>query len=186
MLIAQISDLHIGSDRDNPHEVNVRRLNFVIDRLNAMHPRPDLLLVTGDLVEHGDDRDAYRHMKALLGRWQAPALFAIGNHDDRENFRKAMPAVMTDEGGFIQYEADCGDVRVIVIDTVETGRHGGAFCEARAEWLKEKLSQRRKRPTMIAMHHPPVDVGIVWISPDDHDAWVDRLRDVIKPASQVK
>ena len=44
MLIAQITDLHIGFDRDNPHELNIRRLNMVIDQLNAMNPKPDLVI----------------------------------------------------------------------------------------------------------------------------------------------
>ena len=72
MLIAQITDLHIGFDRGNAHELNVRRLNLVIDELNERTPRPELLLVTGDLVEHPDDVEAYRHMHALVGRWQGP------------------------------------------------------------------------------------------------------------------
>ena len=55
ILVAQVTDLHIGFDRDNPHELNVRRLNLVIDQLNAMRPKPSLLLVTGDLVENADD-----------------------------------------------------------------------------------------------------------------------------------
>ena len=82
MLIAQITDLHIGFDRNNPHELNVRRLNMVIDELNERTPRPDLLLVTGDLVENGHDARAYRHMESLVKRWQGPLLWAVGNHDD--------------------------------------------------------------------------------------------------------
>ena len=69
ILVAQVTDLHIGFDRDNPHELNVGRLNLVIDQLNAMRPKPSLLLVTGDLVERPDDIDSYRHMVALIGRW---------------------------------------------------------------------------------------------------------------------
>ena len=66
-LVAQVTDLHIGFDRDNSHELNVRRLNQVIDQLNAMRPKPSLLLVTGDLVERADDDGAYRHLVALIG-----------------------------------------------------------------------------------------------------------------------
>ena len=91
MLVAQVTDLHIGFDRDNPHELNVRRLNLVIDQLNAMRPKPSMLLVTGDLVEWPDDVDAYRHMVALIGRWQGPVLWAIGNHDGRDAFRAVLP-----------------------------------------------------------------------------------------------
>ena len=92
MLVAQVTDLHIGFDRDNPHELNVRRLNMVIDQLNAMRPKPSLLLVTGDLVEYADDIDAYRHMVALIARWEGPVLWAIGNHDGREEFRAVAAA----------------------------------------------------------------------------------------------
>ena len=83
MLFAQVSDLHIGYERDNPHELNVRRLNMVIDQLSAMRPRPSLLRVTGDLVEFGDDAAAYQHMVALIGRWEGPLAWVIGNHDSR-------------------------------------------------------------------------------------------------------
>jgi len=69
VLVAQVTDLHIGFDRDNPHEMNVRRLNMVIDQLNAMKQKPTLLLVTGDLVENEDDIDAYRHAPPGLRIW---------------------------------------------------------------------------------------------------------------------
>jgi|SRR5215213_1838398 len=99
MLIAQITDLHIGFDRGNPHELNVRRLNLVIDELNERLPRPELLIVSGDLVENGDDVDAYRHMRALVGRWQGPAIWLVGNHDDRDQFKAHLPQVPTDPNG---------------------------------------------------------------------------------------
>ena len=103
-----MTDLHIGFDRDNPHELNVRRLNMVIDQLNAMRHKPSLLLVTGDLVENADDLDAYRHMVALVARWEGPVLWAVGNHDSRDEFRAVFPDVPTDEHGFVQYEVDHG------------------------------------------------------------------------------
>src|SRR6187401_2325688 len=88
ILVAQVTDLHIGFDRDNPHEMHVRRLNMVIDQLNAMKQKPTLLLVTGDLVENEDDIDAYRHKKALIARWEGPVIWALGNHDGRDQFRQ--------------------------------------------------------------------------------------------------
>lgn len=185
ILVAQVTDLHIGFDRENPHELNVRRLNSVIDLLNEMRPRPSLLLVTGDLVEWPDDIDAYRHMVALVGRWQGPVVWAIGNHDSREGFRTVLPHVPTDDNGFIQYEQEHGGVRWIVLDTLDPGRHGGMICDKRAAWLKKRLRERKDVPTVIILHHPPVDTGIDWMSALSCEAWVQRLEAVIRPARQV-
>ncbi|MFL6750709.1 MAG: metallophosphoesterase [Sphingomicrobium sp.] len=185
ILVAQVTDLHIGFDRDNPHEMNVRRLNMVIDHLNAMRPKPSLLLVTGDLVESADDIDAYRHMVSLVGRWEGPVMWAVGNHDSREGLRTVLPDVPADEHGFIQYEQDHGGVRWIILDTLDSGRHGGMVCEDRAAWLKKRLRERKDAPTVIVLHHPPVDTGIDWMSALACEAWVQRLEAVVRPAKQV-
>jgi 3',5'-cyclic AMP phosphodiesterase CpdA len=185
ILVAQVTDLHIGFDRDNPHELNVRRLNMVIDQLNGMRQKPSLLLVTGDLVEWSEDVDTYRHMVSLIGRWEGPVIWAIGNHDSREHFRAVLPNVPTDENGFIQYEVDHGGLRWIVLDTLDSGRHGGMICEKRAAWLKKRLRERKDIPTIIVLHHPPVDTGIDWMSALGCEAWVQRLEEVVRPAKQV-
>ena len=185
MLIAQITDLHIGFDRDNPHELNIRRLNLAIDQINEMVPRPDLLIVSGDLVENGDDKRAYRHMEALVKRWQGPLLWAVGNHDSREGMLEVLPEVPTDEHGFIQYEMEQGGLRFIVVDTLDPGRHGGMVCDLRAKWLKARLREKKDMPTIIVMHHPPVDTGIAWMSALPCEEWVQRVEKVIRPAKQV-
>jgi len=185
MLIAQITDLHIGFDRDNPHELNIRRLNLVIDQINDMNPRPDLLIVSGDLVENGDDQRAYRHMEALVKRWQGPILWAVGNHDSRDGMRAVLPEVPLDDNGFVQFEAEYGGLRFVVIDTLDTGRHGGMVCELRAKWLRARLREKKDMPTIVVMHHPPVDTGISWMSALPCEEWVQRVEKAIRPAKQV-
>jgi 3',5'-cyclic AMP phosphodiesterase CpdA len=186
MLIAQISDLHIGFDRGNPHELNVRRLNMVVDQLNELRPRPDLLIVSGDLVEHADDAHAYDHVHALIGRFGGPMLLAVGNHDGRAAFSAEFPSVPTHPDGFVQYEAEHGGVRFLVLDTLDEGRHGGTFCEARAAWLTDRLVEQADVPTIVVLHHPPVDTGIPWMSALPCEGWVERLRAVLAPAEQVR
>jgi 3',5'-cyclic AMP phosphodiesterase CpdA len=185
LLVAQITDLHIGFDRGNIHEVNVRRLNLVIDELMDMRPKPVALVVSGDLVENGDDFDAYEHMRALVGRWDGPVVWAIGNHDDRANFQRALPRVPADPNGFVQYEVDHAGLRFLVLDTLDPGRHGGMMCEQRIAWLSDRLGERTSDPTLIVLHHPPVDTGIDWMSALSCEQWVQRLEAVVAPARQV-
>jgi 3',5'-cyclic AMP phosphodiesterase CpdA len=54
MLIAQITDIHLGFEPDTPDEFNRLRLDRTVQALLEMDPRPDLLLATGDLVDRGD------------------------------------------------------------------------------------------------------------------------------------
>ena len=184
-LVAHITDLHIGFDRGNPHELNVRRLSSVIDHVNAMRPKPSMLIVSGDIVEYPDDVDGYRHAKALIARFEGPILYALGNHDGRAAFAEAFPEVPRDANGFVQYEADHGGLRWLVLDTLDEGRHGGMLDASRTRWLRDRLAERRRDPTVIVLHHPPVDTGIDWMSALSCEKWVERLKRAVKPASQV-
>jgi 3',5'-cyclic AMP phosphodiesterase CpdA len=183
MLIAQITDIHLGFEPGNPAEFNRKRLDQVLKQLGAMTPKPDLLLATGDLTEFGDS-DSYRRLKKAFEQIDCPVLPMVGNHDLRENFARWFPDVpMAD--GFVQYAVDAGPLRLILIDTLEEGRHGGAFCEARAAWLTAQLDEDAGRPTVIVMHHPPVEVGIEWMNTHPEEAWVQRFHDCIAGRSNI-
>ncbi len=185
VLIGQITDIHLGFDPDNPAEFNRKRLDQVIDRLNNGVNRPDLLLATGDLVDRGDI-PSYRRLKASVGLSGCPVLYAVGNHDERANFRAVFPEVLMDENGFVQYVHELPGKRIVVVDTLEEGRHGGAFCEARARWLSDRLAEKIDVPTVIVMHHPPVEVGIDWMNTHPDEPWVRRFADAIAGHYQVK
>ena len=65
MLIAQITDIHLGFDPDDPAEFNRRRLDQVLERLCKMEPQPDLLLATGDLTDKGVDISEHKLRKKM-------------------------------------------------------------------------------------------------------------------------
>ena len=188
MLIAQVTDIHLGFEPGNPAEYNRQRLDQVLRALIDGPNRPDLLLATGDLTEHGDP-ESYRALAEALAPCPFPVRFAMGNHDDRTAFTRHFPHVPR-EDGFVQYVIDLPGRhtrqsgsdemgsegrRIIMLDTLEPGRHGGGFCPARAAWLAARLDEDRETPTLIVMHHPPVEAGIDWMNTHPEEPWVHRF-----------
>lgn len=178
MLIAQITDVHLGFDPENPDEFNRQRLDATLGALRLLSPRPDLLLVTGDIVNDGDDCQSYQRYREAIADLPFPVFPLMGNHDSRDPFLALFPDLPTADG-FIQYAVEDFPLRILALDTLEVGRHGGGFCETRADWLRARLDEAPDRPTLIALHHPPVATGIGWLSEDPEAQWVRRLESVV-------
>jgi len=179
MLIAQITDLHIGLS--DSAKFNDARLAQLVDKLVEIGP--DLVLATGDLSEDGS-ASSYDRLPDLLAPVQAPVLPVIGNHDHPDPFLATFDLPPRDDG-FVQYAVEIGDLRIVVLDTTERGLHGGAFCEQRAAWLRACLDERPGTPTLIALHHPPIRTGIAWVDENAEGAWSRRLGEVLDGAPQV-
>lgn len=184
MLLAQITDLHLGFDPNNPDEFNRQRFDSALRTLCALSPRPDLLLVTGDIADDGDDAASYARYRDALAELPFPVFSAMGNHDNREMFLATFPD-HPHADGFIQYVIDDYPLRIVVLDTLQIGRHGGAFSEDRADWLRARLTEAPERPTLIVLHHPPFDTGIPWLTEDPDAAWAQRIRDAIEDQDQI-
>jgi 3',5'-cyclic AMP phosphodiesterase CpdA len=185
MLIAQITDIHIGFDKGNPDEHNMVRLRAVLGHLVSGPNRPDLLLLSGDLTEDGAPAD-YARLAVAVAICPFPVWPMTGNHDARPALREAFPRTPGSADGFVHYTLDHAALRLIVLDTLEPGRHGGAFCAARAAWLADQLAAEPDKPTLIALHHPPFTAGIAWMDTDAREPWVSRLAATLKGHAQVK
>ncbi len=185
MLIAQLSDIHVGFDDEaGQDELNRQRLRAVVQRLGDLPQAPDMLVLSGDLTDHGDAQ-SFSDLIDDLGQWPIPVLPMVGNHDSREELLRAFPDCPS-EGGFIHYAVEHDGLRILLLDTFEPGRHGGAFCEARAEWLKGQLATHRDVPTLIFMHHPPIVSGIDWMDPSPDEPWIARFADAISGHGQIR
>ena len=162
MLIAQISDLHFHLEG---HHIDLiqpaQRLEAAVQALNTLSHPPDLVLVTGDLTENGLPEE-YAEVGALLSGLHMPWLPIPGNHDNAENMREAFPEMrcLRRGGAFMHYVIDDFPIRIVALDTVVPGEDHGALCPARLEWLTEALDAETEKPTLIMMHHPPLDTGL--------------------------
>ncbi|MCB2085864.1 MAG: phosphodiesterase [Sphingomonadaceae bacterium] len=184
MLIAQMTDIHIGFDpAAKPEELNRIRFRKTLDRLLAQPNAIDLLVLTGDLTDHGD-ADSFEKTAALLEAVPCPILPMVGNHDSREGLLHAFPDTPT-EGGFVHYVHEQDGLLLVMLDTLEPGRHGGAFCTARRDWLRRQLEAHPDTPTLIFMHHPPVVSGIDWMDPAPDEEWIANFAAAIDGHDQI-
>jgi len=187
VLIAQITDIHVGFGPSGgpTEEPNLLRLRATLERLFDGPHRPDWLVLSGDITEHGDAA-SFATAAALVAECGVPVLPLVGNHDDRAALLAAFPHIAPADGGFCHHVADAGlGLRIICLDTLEEGRHGGAFCEDRAQWLAARLAEAPDTPTLIFMHHPPIVSGIAWMDPAPGEPWMARLAAVLEGQRQV-
>ncbi|MFE1602390.1 phosphodiesterase [Methylobacterium sp. ID0610] len=163
MLIAQITDLHVRPRGLPAYRVSETTMlaERAIDALIALQPRPDVVLVTGDLADCGLSEE-YALLRGLLGRLPIPVFVVPGNHDRREALRAGLPAAWLPEAAedFVQYVVEDWPVRLIALDTLVPGASHGALCERRLAFLEEALATGGDRPTVVFMHHPPFACGM--------------------------
>jgi Icc protein len=184
VLIAQITDVHVGFEPGNPNELNCQRFEQMLRHLHEGPNRPDLLVISGDLTDNGD-AESYQRFADAIKPCAFPVHLGLGNHDLRDNFSAQFPLVPT-VSGFVQYVVELDGLRLIMLDTLEIGRHAGAFCDIRANWLRDRLMEAPDVPTIIIMHHPPIEIGIEWMTTDASEPWVARFADVIDDFSNIK
>jgi 3',5'-cyclic-AMP phosphodiesterase len=155
-LVAQISDPHIGGDWGG--EDPVAGLRAVVEHVRRQSDRPDVLLVTGDLAEHGTATE-YATVRELLEPLGVPVHVIPGNHDDRAALRAAfgLPGTGAEP---VQYAVDLGPLRLVCIDTTIPRRASGALDAPCLDWLDAELARAPDQPTLLAMHHPPAATGV--------------------------
>jgi 3',5'-cyclic-AMP phosphodiesterase len=161
VLIAQISDLHIKpvGMRAYQRVDTAAALARCVKELNRLAPRPDLVVISGDLVDVPSPT-AYEHLIQLLAPLEIAFAAVPGNHDDRDLMRAALPDSYVRESGALNALRPIGDVDVVLIDSVTPGRDYGTLERETLAWLETVLAAAPTRPALLFMHHPPFATGI--------------------------
>ena len=163
-LIAQLSDLHIrprGVPALRVVETN-RFADRAIDAIIALKPRPDAVLMTGDLIDRWLEAE-YELAREILGRSPVPVYLLAGNHDDAAMMRRVFgdyPGVAEAPEDRVRYRADIGALTLIALDSSVPGKSRGELGPDQLAWLDETLADASDRPVIIAVHHPPFASGI--------------------------
>jgi 3',5'-cyclic AMP phosphodiesterase CpdA len=190
-LLAQISDLHLKAERRKAYGVvdTAAMLDRCVAAVLALPQRPHATIATGDLVDFGTEAE-YGLLRELLAPLSAamPLYLLPGNHDERVALRAAFPAhayLHRDDAPFVQWAIDDHPLRLVALDTVVPGRGDGTLCAERLGWLDRTLGMAPRRPTLLAMHHPPFATGIGHMDRIGLDGSA-RLAEVVRRHPQVE
>lgn len=143
--VLQLSDIHLSGppgqlvqERDPD-----RRLGAVLERWQQTGWSADLVLLSGDNADDGS-LEAYRRLRQALEPLGAPILAVAGNHDDLANQRRVFGTADTAEVGRWQVVGFTSAVPFQVHGTIDPAA------------AARQLDALDDRPTVAAIHHPPV------------------------------
>ena len=165
--IAQISDLHLTGEVG----VSASYQNFLKVLELAIAQAPNLLLLTGDLVNDGTVA-GYDWLFDVLHNTNISFACIAGNHDvthelgaelpfDKRQFLPIMPDKRLLSQHTITIHLDGQLWQIVLLHSPIAGQIAGQLSQSTLAWLKHTLANHI--PSIIAMHHHPISVGSAWI-----------------------
>ncbi|QDY89355.1 phosphodiesterase [Arthrobacter sp. UKPF54-2] len=158
--LLHLSDPHLLGGPDPLHGVvdSDSRLRQLFDQVRASGARPEAVIFTGDLADRGE-AEAYAKLRTIVDpacrAMGAKVIWAMGNHDDRANFRTGLLDQPADDAP-VDHSYFIDGLRIITLDTSVPGFHHGELTPQQLEWLAAELATPAPDGTILALHHPPV------------------------------
>lgn len=158
--IVQISDNHLFT---NPHQelmglTTADSLIAVLDGIRKLKINPDFFLITGDLSQD-ETAKSYQHLRALIQPFNTPTYWIPGNHDDVS----AAEPTLTTAPISAEKTFQMGNWNFILLNSQCPGKVYGQLTPESLKNLDSQLKQYPDQPTLIALHHPPVEIGSRWM-----------------------
>jgi Icc protein len=154
IVIAHLSDPHLDGTAE-PRE----RLDRVTSYLSSLSRPVDVLLVTGDLADHGAPPE-YAELAAAL---PAGTLVLPGNHDRRAPLRAGLPYLVRAAGAPddpVNQSFDVAGARFVLLDSSVPDEVHGLLADETLAFLRDQLAAvPAGMPVLVCFHHPPVEVG---------------------------
>jgi Icc protein len=159
--IAQISDLHIKPPGSLAYGRvdTAAALERCVAALNAFRPKPDFVVISGDLADTPTP-DEYRHLTRLLASLELPFASIPGNHDSRDMMRVTFPQPYADSSGPLNQQVKIGGLDLMLLDSSVPGKPHGELDAPTLHWLDAALASSPGRPSLVFLHHPPFRSGI--------------------------
>lgn len=167
-----ISDTHISGDPEYhppwipeyvPHPN--RGAESLLAAIDQLPFEIDFILHTGDVCADPHEAD-YHCAHELLSQFRQPVFMLPGNHDSADY----MQAILHD-GAKLQVlrdtQLEVKGFRLITLDTNGPGDvHAPTLRDEQIDFFADALGAAGDQPTIVAMHHSPIETGVPWL--DDH------------------
>jgi 3',5'-cyclic-AMP phosphodiesterase len=156
IVIAQLSDTHLdGSD------VRAERADRVMRYLDALEPPVDVVLLTGDIADHGLPEE-YDAARVLVSSCARPVLTCPGNHDERAAYRASFLGTTPSTDPANEAHQVAGGLFAMCDSTIP-GEHGGFLADETLSWLDGVLGAAPDIPAFVCFHHPPAVLTIPYV-----------------------
>jgi Icc protein len=175
MLFVQLSDPHVVGDRQSATGQRLyggavdtaALLARMVEAINRLDPRPDVVLLTGDIAALQGEAVDYEAARRALDRLEIPYLPVPGNHDLRAGMHAAFGSLglWKPESPLLNYRRRVGAIEFIGLDTLDEGKPGGMISPAHLDWLAAELAAVDGAPVVLFMHHPPFAMGWPFADP---------------------
>jgi Icc protein len=182
-----VSDLHLY-----PGEDSVNRVSRLVEQINGLKPKPDFVIMGGDLIENMYVRDKksavelYGMYEDATTRLNMPVYSVIGNNDVVPVFEESHVGESQVQDGKDMFRDRVGDGvtyrsfdhkgwHFVLLDSIERsedGNYRGYIDEEQMSWLSEDLDNLEiGRPVCVALHVP-----LATISAQTH---IDSMRSLL-------
>lgn len=158
--LVQLTDTHLNADPRHSLDGldNEQLFNRALAHVAASSVRPDLLVLTGDLV-HDGSHAGYRRLARAVGGHGLRACALPGNHDNPP----AMAATLPGEGISCGPTLRLGRWAVALLDSHLPGADDGEVGDAQLARLEAFLGADDDAHVLVALHHHPLPVGSPWL-----------------------
>ena len=162
--IVQLTDCHLFADPQQALRgiTTWPRFTAILQRLRQQIPQVDLLVFTGDTA-HDENAATYSAVQRELIEWIPNVRFVPGNHDNRAALQEHFPTPNRPCEGRVTFCEQRDGWQLIGLDTQRPGEVSGSVGREQLVWLEANLESARHLPTLLFLHHPPIEVQSAWL-----------------------
>lgn len=146
MLIAQLSDVHVGGSR---HRRDL--LHTAISEVNAA--RPDLVIVAGDLTDDGYSEQYEEAQDELSAIDCERVVFVPGNHDARNVGYVLYEETFGTRDQRLRLELDGLDAALVAVDTSKPDIDEGEVGREHYGWIADGFDELADLRIFVCHHH---------------------------------